>query len=107
MIGVAASDLLGVAHRERFLAELSRFWAEDREMSNRSLDGEAWTAADDLLLRRIAEAGLSGLSNMINGAPGAAPAPTPALRGPAVASAEPVTTAEGAFGGTALGFSSQ
>src|SRR3954470_17682169 len=68
---------------------------------------DAWTAADDLLLRRIAQAGLSGLSNMINGAPDAAPAPTPALRGPAVASAEPVTTAEGAFGGTALGFSSQ
>src|SRR3984893_5231527 len=28
---------------------------------------DAWAAADDLLLRKIAQAGLSGLSNMING----------------------------------------
>src|ERR1700710_1747382 len=36
---------------------------------------DAWAAADDLLLRKIAQAGLSGLSNMINGTPDAAPAP--------------------------------
>lgn len=49
---------------------------------------DAWGAADDLVLRRIAQAGFSGLSNMINGTsdvPGAAPG----LRGPAVASAIP------------------
>src|SRR5206468_9416678 len=28
---------------------------------------DAWAAADDLLLRKIAQAGLSGLSSMING----------------------------------------
>src|SRR5437016_1526766 len=36
---------------------------------------DAWTAADDLVLRKIAQAGLSGLSGMINGSPDAAPAP--------------------------------
>jgi hypothetical protein len=66
---------------------------------------DAWAAADDLLLRKIAQAGLSGLSNMINGTPDAAPAPS--RRGPAVASTEPVAPAEGAFGVAALGFSSR
>ena len=47
--------------------------------------------ADDLVLRKIAQAGLSGLSGMINGTPGDAaptPAPEPAKRGPAVANAD-------------------
>jgi len=50
---------------------------------------DAWAAADDLLLRKIAQAGLSGLSSMINGGPADAapqPAPAPARHGPAVAS---------------------
>src|SRR5882757_5285454 len=49
---------------------------------------DAWAAADDLLLRKIAQAGLSGLSNMINGGPADAPpsAPAPSRRGPAIAS---------------------
>jgi hypothetical protein len=68
---------------------------------------DAWAAADDLLLRKIAQAGLSGLSNMINGTPDAAPVPAPSRRGPAVASAEPAPPAEGAFGVATLGFSSQ
>src|SRR5437868_5345802 len=37
---------------------------------------DAWAAADDLVLRKIAQAGLSGLSAMVNGAPDA---PPPAL----------------------------
>ncbi|PJG50962.1 hypothetical protein CVM73_33345 [Bradyrhizobium forestalis] len=45
---------------------------------------DAWAAADDLVLRKIAQAGFSGLSNMINGTPDA-PGAAPALRGPAVA----------------------
>ncbi|KIU49153.1 hypothetical protein [Bradyrhizobium elkanii] len=48
---------------------------------------DAWGAADDLVLRRIAQAGLSGLSSMINGGPADGPAPAPELRGPTVASA--------------------
>jgi hypothetical protein len=46
---------------------------------------DPWGAADDLVLRKIAQAGFSGLSNMINGTP-EAPGAAPALRGPAVAS---------------------
>jgi hypothetical protein len=50
---------------------------------------DAWAAADDMVLRKIAQAGLSGLSGMINGTPAdALPAPGPARRGPAVASME-------------------
>ena len=65
---------------------------------------DAWAAADDLVLRKIAQAGLSGLSGMINGAPDA-PQPVPGLRGPAVASVEQPAPAEGAFGVAALSFS--
>ena len=56
---------------------------------------DAWAAADDMVLRKIAQAGLSGLSSMINGAPADAPAPAPApgKRGSAVASVEPVDQA--------------
>lgn len=70
---------------------------------------DAWAAADDLVLRKIAQAGLSGLNGMINGAPEApqpAPAPSPGLRGSAVASMEQTPPAEGAIGVAALGFSS-
>jgi hypothetical protein len=50
---------------------------------------DAWTAADDLVLRKIAQAGLSGLSAMINGtAPAGAPTPAPGGRDPEVASAD-------------------
>ena len=64
---------------------------------------DAWATADDLVLRKIAQAGLSGLSGMINGtAPAEAPppAPAPALRGPAVASG-PAAVSD-AFAVTAL-----
>ena len=67
---------------------------------------DAWAAADDLVLRKIAQAGLSGLSAMVNGAPDAPP-PVPGLRGPAVASVERPTPAEGAFGVAALGYTSR
>src|SRR3954467_14428425 len=68
---------------------------------------DAWAAADDLVLRKIAQAGLSGLSGMINGAPDAAPSsPAPSLRGSAVASVEPITPAEGALSVAALGYTS-
>src|ERR1700688_956122 len=52
---------------------------------------DAWIAADDLILRKIAQAGLSGLSAMINGTTPQdtpSPAPAPGKRGPAVASTE-------------------
>ncbi len=53
---------------------------------------DPWAAADDMVLRKIAQAGLSGLTAMINGTPAdqqPAPAAEPAKRGPAVAGAEP------------------
>jgi hypothetical protein len=61
---------------------------------------DAWAAADDLILRKIAQAGLSGLSSMINGGPAdtAPQAPAPGLRGPAVASA-PAPGADGSGAG--------
>ena len=53
---------------------------------------DAWAAADDMVLRKIAQAGLSGLSSMVNGTPTEPPtapaAPTP-KPGPAVAAVEP------------------
>jgi hypothetical protein len=65
---------------------------------------DPWVAADDLVLRKIAQAGLSGLSSMINGTPSdAAPAsPAPGRRGPAVASAE--APGSNGLGATALGY---
>ncbi len=63
---------------------------------------DPWQAADDLVLRRIAQAGFSGLSNMINGTPDA-PGSVPGLRGPAVASLPaPVQAAD--MPATALGY---
>jgi hypothetical protein len=64
---------------------------------------DAWAAADDLVLRKIAQAGLSGLSNMITNGPAQSPAPDPApeLRGPAVASAPAAPESET----VALGYS--
>ena len=67
---------------------------------------DPWAAADDLVLRRIAQAGLSGLSSMVNGtAPADAPPlqPAPDLRGPAVARADQPLPASGAFSVSALG----
>jgi hypothetical protein len=70
---------------------------------------DPWTAADDLVLRKIAQAGLSGLSGMINGTVPDAPPPPPApgKRGPAVASAEAPSPASAALRVSALGYSAR
>jgi hypothetical protein len=67
---------------------------------------DAWAAADDLVLRRIAQAGFSGLSAMINGtAPAdAPPATAPDRRGPAVASADETAPASGSYRVSALSY---
>ena len=67
---------------------------------------DAWATVDDLVLRKIAQAGFSGLTNMVNGTqqgitPPAVPAPD--KTGPAVATAEPTPVA-GSEGITALGY---
>ena len=65
---------------------------------------DPWTAADDLVLRKIAQAGLSGLSAMVNGTvPPDGPAPD--RRGPAMASAEGLPHAPDETGASALGYS--
>lgn len=66
---------------------------------------DPWQAADDLVLRKIAQAGFSGLSNMINGTP-EAPGAVPGLRGPAVASVTPEAPAPD-MPATALGYAAQ
>src|SRR3954462_2222589 len=67
---------------------------------------DAWAAADDLVLRKIAQAGLSGLSGMINGAPADAPLPAavPGRLGPAVADAQQTEPGSGRFSVSALGY---
>jgi hypothetical protein len=71
---------------------------------------DAWAGADDLVLRRIAQAGFSGLSAMVNGtAPADEPPPAaaPALRGPAVASAEQNSPAPDAFDVSSLSYNAR
>ena len=60
---------------------------------------DAWAAADDLVLRKIAQAGLSGLSSMVNGTapPDAEPVPSQS-DGPAVASADSIPQTAGVAG---------
>jgi hypothetical protein len=69
---------------------------------------DPWAAADDMVLRKIAQAGLSGLSSMVNGTalPEApqAPPPTPAKRGSAVASAAPLSPAAAEFSLSSLSY---
>jgi len=71
---------------------------------------DPWAAADDLVLRKIAQAGLSGLTAMVNGtAPADAPPPdsAPGRRGPAVASLERAAPASGEFNVSVLGYSAR
>jgi hypothetical protein len=70
---------------------------------------DAWTAANDLVLRKIAQAGLSGLSKMVSGAaPDVAPAgPAPGKPGPAVASAAETSSGSDGFAAGALGYTAR
>jgi hypothetical protein len=66
---------------------------------------DPWAAADDLVLRKIAQAGLSGLSSMINGSPDTPqPPPAPGKRGPAVASSQSPISASPSYNESALGY---
>jgi hypothetical protein len=70
---------------------------------------DAWAAADDLVLRKIAQTGLSGLAGMINGTLPAdtLPATAPGRDGPAVASTEQALPASGAFSVSALSYTAR
>ena len=63
---------------------------------------DAWATADDLVLRRIAQAGLTGLNGMINGTipDDQAPASAPRGNGPAIASADELPVQATAFAET-------
>jgi hypothetical protein len=67
---------------------------------------DAWGAADDLILRKIAQAGLSGLSAMVNetGSSDAPPQGSPGKREPAVANADQPSPGAGQFSVSALGY---
>jgi hypothetical protein len=69
---------------------------------------DAWAAADDVVLRRIAQAGLTGLAGMINGTAPDLPATPPGSRGhgPAVADLAPPPPAE-ALGASVLSYSAR
>jgi hypothetical protein len=67
---------------------------------------DPWAAADDLVLRKIAQAGLSGLTSMVNGTPADTPQPAPVpagKHGPAVASNDVPDVTAGS-NTTALGY---
>lgn len=74
------------------------------EQTGKPAGRDPWAAADDLVLRKIAQAGFSGLSNMINGISQEPPAPGPVRRGPAVATADP-PSADRETAVVALGYS--
>jgi hypothetical protein len=79
------------------------------EPAGKTAGRDAWAAADDLVLRKIAQAGLSGLGGMINGTLPAdtPPAAAPGKDGPAVASAEQPLPASGAFSVSALSYTAR
>jgi hypothetical protein len=72
------------------------------EQTGKPSGRDAWASADDLVLRRIAQAGLSGLSGMVNGTAPADAQPVPPAQGgghgPAVASAEDIPPQPDALG---------
>ena len=67
---------------------------------------DPWSTADDLVLRKIAQAGLSGLSAMVNGSPPESP-PVAPRHGPAVASADAVPARPDAAAVGALGYAAR
>ena len=64
---------------------------------------DAWANVDDLVLRKIAQAGFAGLTSMVNGTSPDTTSPASGKTGPAVAEAEPAST-PGNNGITALGY---
>ncbi len=64
---------------------------------------DAWATADDQVLRRISQAGMRGLTDLVNGT---APPQEPASAGPAIAAAEEPEQAP-AHGTSALAFNAQ
>jgi hypothetical protein len=77
------------------------------EQTGKPSGRDAWAAADDVVLRRIAQAGLSGLSGMINGTAPADVQPVPPATGkggPAIASADDIPPQSGGSGAGVASF---
>ncbi|MGX7744424.1 hypothetical protein [Rhodopseudomonas parapalustris] len=70
---------------------------------------DAWSQADDVVLRRIAQAGFTGLSGLVNGGLPAEPAKpsAPTASGPAIASAEPTPAASSDASSAALSYAAR
>jgi len=69
---------------------------------------DAWAQANDVVLRRIAQAGFTGLTGLVNGGLPSEPAPAaPTTRGPAIASAEPAATTAAEPAAASLSFASR
>jgi hypothetical protein len=97
-----------VVHGKTVIAWVWDVYDRDHERALRLSGEEAagktgrdpWAAADDLVLRKIAQAGFSGLSGMMNGTPqqdappAAEPASKPGKHGPAVANADETAPAK-------------
>jgi hypothetical protein len=64
---------------------------------------DPWNNVDDMVLRKIAQAGFSGLAGMLNGSAPSESAP-PAARGPAVAAVESVAPSSDGRSVAALGY---
>jgi hypothetical protein len=104
-----------VVHGRTMIAWVWDVYDRDQQralrLSGEVLAGKAgrrdpWSAADEPVLRKIAQAGLNGLSGMVNGALQEAappPSPAPAEPGRVVASTEPPSPASGGHGTIALG----
>jgi hypothetical protein len=74
------------------------------EAAGKTAGRDAWAAADEALLRRIAQSGLISLSGLVNGT--APPElPEPPARGPAIASLSPAAAEAAPETTAALGFS--
>ena len=77
------------------------------EQTGKPAGQDAWAAADDLVLRRIAQAGLSGLSGIANGtAPADAQpvSPAPGKGSPAIASVDDISPQSGGLGTSVASF---
>jgi hypothetical protein len=68
---------------------------------------DVWATADDLVLRRIAQAGFSGLTAMVNGTTPSGVPTAPDNDGPVVAAADQASPAADAFEVSALGYSAR
>src|SRR5207237_10903443 len=103
--GRAVMPWLRVVHDRHQQRALRLAGEEPGGEGGRDARRDPCAAADDLVLRKIAQPGLSRLTSMIQGTPDT-PQPAPGLgkQGPAVASAEAPSPASGGYRVSTLGY---